>query len=177
MDGLDCMDGCRGGSGADLTNSPERGGQTQILHAWQPGEHRQPNNQNQSKYMAITFKAGKPASSEFHVEAGDYRLRVVEASEDTSRAGNDMIKLKLRVVRDNGSDGPGLFDYLVFSESAFWKVDTFLKSCGKHPGEGEEIALDPDDMIGWECMATLSVETYDGKKSNKVAAYLFDEGF
>ena len=131
----------------------------------------------QSKYMAITFKAGKPASSEFHVEAGDYKLRVVEASEDTSKAGNDMIKLKLRVVRDNGSDGPALFDDLVFSEAAFWKVDTFLKSAGKHPGEGAEVALDPDDMIGWECMATLAVETYDGKKSNKVTAYLFDDEF
>lgn len=127
--------------------------------------------------MAIQFKAGKAEANEFFVPAGDYRLKVVEASEDTSKAGNDMIKLKLRIVKEDGSNGPALFDYLVFSESSRWKVDAFLMSAGQHPGEGEALSLEADDMIGWEVQATLKVESYDGKKGNKVEAYLFDEGF
>lgn len=125
--------------------------------------------------MAIQFKAGKPEASAFTVPEGDYKLRVIEASEDTSKAGNDMIKLKLRIIKADGSDGPAMFDYLVFSESSFWKVDHFLKSCNEHPGEGEEVAIDCNKIIGWTCEATLSLERYNGKDSNKVTAYLFDE--
>ena len=121
--------------------------------------------------MAFTYKSGSPQASAFHVEPGTYRLRVLEAKEDTSKGGNDMIKLKLRVIKEDGSDGPALFDYLVMSENAGWKIDQFLSACGQHPGEGIEAVLDVDAMIGWECEAELSVETYQGKKSNKVAGY------
>lgn len=127
--------------------------------------------------MAIQFKAGKPENKTFHVEPGDYKLRVAEAKEDTSKSGNDMIKLTLRVIKDDGTDGSMLFDYLVFTESSRWKVDAFLQSCGKHPGDGQSLDIDVDDMIGWECEATLAVEEFDGKKSNKVVSYIFDEGF
>ena len=126
--------------------------------------------------MALTYKAGKPEASSFIVPAGVYTLRVIEAEEDTSKGGNDMVKLKLRVVKDDGKDGPALFDYLVFTESSFWKIDAFLKSADKHPGEGEEVELDCDDMIGWEVRAKLTVDTYNGKQSNKVDAYLFEDG-
>lgn len=112
-----------------------------------------------------------------HVEPGDYKLRVIEASEETSKSGNEQIKLKLRVIREDGSEGPALFDYLVFAQSCFWKVDAFLKACGQHPGEGLPVDVQADEIIGWECEATLKVETYDGKKNNKVAAYLWDNGF
>ena len=125
--------------------------------------------------MAIQFKAGKPETAEFHVAPGDYQLRVIEAQEDTSKAGNEMIKLRLRVIKDDGTDGPALFDYLVFNEASFWKVNAFLKACDRHPGEGKSIDIEAEDCIGWECEATLCVETYEGKKSNKVTSYLFDE--
>lgn len=124
-----------------------------------------------------TYKTGTPQSAQFHVPAGDYPLRVIEATEDTSKGGNDMIKLKLRVLNRDGTEGPALFDYLVFSDNSFWKIDQFLKSCGEHPGEGVDFDLDPQRLVGWECEATLTVEEYKGQKNNKVAAYLFDDEF
>lgn len=125
-----------------------------------------------------TYTAGKPQANEFHVEPGDYRVRVIEAKEDTSKAGNEMIKLKLRVIKSDGTDGPALFDYLVFSEAGFWRVDSFLKGCGHHPGEGVSVNVEADKIIGWECDAKLEVEAYEGKKSNKVVAYIFEaDGF
>ncbi len=108
----------------------------------------------------------------FLVSAGTYTVRVIEATEDTSKSGNDMVKLKLRIVLNSGHDGPALFDYLVLSEGASWKIDQFLGAMGKHPGEGKEISLNADEMVGWEGEADLSVEEYNGKKSNKVAAYI-----
>ncbi len=125
--------------------------------------------------MSIQFKTGKPEQAEFFVEPGDYRLRVIEATEDTSKSGNDMIKLKLRIMHDDGAEGPVMYDYLVFTDTSYWKIDHFLKSCGQHPGENEELYLDCDEMIGWECEASLKVETFEGQKSNKVQAYLWDE--
>jgi hypothetical protein len=88
-----------------------------------------------------------------------------------------MIKLRLRVFHDDGREGPIMFDYLVFSETTFWKIDHFLKACSQHPGEGCEIDLDVRDMPGWECDATLKVETYEGVRSNKIQSYLWDSSF
>jgi hypothetical protein len=122
-----------------------------------------------------TYTAGKPSSSEFFVPAGDYKFKVVEATEDTSKAGNEMIKLKLKPQMPDGREGPSFFDYLVFNEKSFWKVDAFLKSCDQHPGEGEETDIKAEDLIGYEGEVSLTVETFEGKKSNKVAAYLFEE--
>ena len=129
------------------------------------------------------YTAGTPtAPTGTHVPAGDYKLRVVEAKADTSKAsGNDMVKLKLRVVKPDGSEGSALFDYLVFQDSSHWKIDAFLKSAGAHPGEGNPFPFEPDamdeidGMVGLEVQATLKVETYDGKTNNKVVSYLFDE--
>lgn len=121
------------------------------------------------------YIAGKPEQKQFYVEPGDYNLRVVEAKDDTSKGGNEMIKLKLKVVNDDGTDGPSLFDYLVFHKDSSWKVDAFLKSADRHPGEGQEYDVSADSLIGLEVRATLKVEKYEGNTNNKVANYLFEE--
>lgn len=125
--------------------------------------------------MAFKYTSGSPTGTAFFVPAGTYTVRVAEAIEDTSKSGNDMLKLKLRIVLNNGHDGPALFDYLVLSEGASWKIDQFLAAMGKHPGEGRAVELDPDIMIGWECDAELVVDEYNGKQSNKVSAYIISE--
>ena len=125
--------------------------------------------------MAINYKAGKPEARQFFVEPGEYTIRVIDAKEDTSKTGNDMIKLTLEVVMKDGSKGPRLFDYLVFTEKARFKADQFLQATGEHPGDGKDYTWDEQKLIGLECQARLTVEEYDNKKSNKVEAYLFDE--
>lgn len=124
-----------------------------------------------------TYTTGKPSAPQLHVEPGDYKLKVIEATDEKSQASNPQIKLKLRVIREDGSDGPALFDYLVFTSSAYWKIDAFLKACGQHPGEGANVDVTPEMVIGWECEATLKVDTYEGKKNNKVATYLWEDEF
>lgn len=112
---------------------------------------------------------------QFFVEPGNYRFRVTEAKEDSSKAGNDMLTLTLRIILPDGKDGPLCIDRLVFIDSCYWKVDAFLKSCGQHPGEGVNVDVNAENVIGWEGEAALIVETFEGKKSNKVSAYVFDE--
>jgi hypothetical protein len=122
-----------------------------------------------------TYTAGKPQSKQFYVEPGVYRFKVIEAKDDTSTKGNDMIELKLRIILKDGSDGPNCFDYLVFTDASFWKVDAFLKSCDAHPGEGVAVDIKAETLIGYEGEARFKVEDYKGNTNNKVEAYLFDE--
>lgn len=121
------------------------------------------------------YTAHNPTSQEFFVPAGEYKVKVIEAKDDTSKSGNDMIKLKLRVILPDGSNGPSLFDYLVFTTSSSWKVDAFLKSTDAHPGDGKEIDVKAEELIGLEGSAKLLVETYKDQKQNKVETYLFEE--
>lgn len=122
--------------------------------------------------MAIKFTAVKNEELEFCVPEGDYKLKVVSAEEQTSKSGNDMIKLKLRIQNKDGTEGAALFDYLVFSESSLWRVQSFLKACDMDVEEGKDVNIEAAELIGWECEATLSIDIYEGKKSNKVVAYL-----
>ena len=104
------------------------------------------------------------------VPNGDYLVTVIEASETFSKAGDEMIKLKLEVEEH----GVRLYDYLVATESSFWKIDTFRKAIGEAVVEGEEVELSARDLEGRQGYARLMVEEYQGKKNNKVEMWLTD---
>lgn len=104
------------------------------------------------------------------VPNGDYLVTVIEASETFSKAGDEMIKLKLEVEEH----GVHLYDYLVATEASFWKIDTFRKSIGERVVEGEEVELVASDLEGRQGYARLRVEEYQGKKSNKVELWVTD---
>lgn len=126
--------------------------------------------------MAYKYTAGKPEQKTFGpLKPGEYNFQVAEATQERSLSKNKMIKLKLRVLNEDGTLGKTVYDYLVFTENSFFKIDNFLKSCGKHPGEGEEIELDVDDMIGWEGRAYLRINKHEGREDNKVGAYVFED--
>lgn len=101
---------------------------------------------------------------------GDYLVTVIESSETFSKAGDEMIKLKLEVEEH----GVHLYDYLVATESSFWKIDTFRKAIGEAVIEGEEVELNATDLEGRQGYARLKVEEYQGKKNNKVEMWLTD---
>lgn len=79
-----------------------------------------------------------------------------------------MIELKLKVE----PDGPVFYDHLVFTESSFWKIDVFRAAIGETVIANEEIEIVADDLIGRQGRARLVVEEYNGRKRNKVAAWL-----
>lgn len=104
-----------------------------------------------------------------YVPGGDYLITVIEATETIAKeSGAEMIKLKLEVEEH----GVRFFDYLVATESSFWKIDTFRKAIGEKVIEGEEVELFADDLLGRQAYATLRVEEFDGRKNNKIDAWL-----
>ena len=114
-----------------------------------------------------SYKASTPTERPDHVEPGDYEVEVVDAVETTSKNGHEMIELKLKT-----SEGSYLYDFLVFIPSAFWKIDAFRAATGEAVTPDEDVELTSDDLVGRTGHARLSVEEYNGRKRNKVAAWL-----
>lgn len=59
---------------------------------------------------------------------GTYDYEVKEATEKTSNAGNEMIELQVWLFDKEGGRRM-VFDYLVSSEKAAWKIRQFAASC------------------------------------------------
>jgi hypothetical protein len=114
-----------------------------------------------------TYNASTPTERPDHVEPGDHPVEVIDAVESFSRSGHEMIELKLRT-----SAGSYLYDFLVFIPSAFWKIDSFRAATGEAVTPEDDVEIVADDLIGRTGTARLIVEEYNGKKRNKVAAWL-----
>ncbi len=124
-----------------------------------------------------SYTTSKPTEggASFLVEPGEYELRLIDAKESMSQAGNEMLELTHRIILPDGSEGPKVYDRLVFTEKAMWRVDQYVAACGKHPGEGQTLDLYPSLMFGWTCRAKLKVGEYNNKKRNEIEEYLIDE--
>lgn len=121
----------------------------------------------------MKFTASNPqAGDRFLVPDGPYCVEVVDAKEKTSKSGNPMIELKLEVRPEGGGSGPKFFDWLVMSEAAAWKFDQFLAAAGRHPGEGVEVDIEPDDLIGLLLTARLRQRKRDKGTTMEVDAYI-----
>ena len=114
-----------------------------------------------------TYRASQPTERPELVPAGDYEVEVIDALETVSKSGHEMIELKLRT-----SLGSLVYDFLVFTPNAFWKIDAFRTATGETVVPGEDVDLGADDLIGRTGRARLVVEEYNGRKRNKLAAWL-----
>jgi len=115
-----------------------------------------------------SYQSSEPNSRADYIEPGDYTVTVINAEETIAKSGNDMIDLKLRVE----PCGVILYDCLVFTPSAFWKIDVFRAATGETVRPDEEVEIMADELIGRTGRVRLVVEEYKGRKRNKVAAWL-----
>jgi len=114
-----------------------------------------------------SYTASTPTERPDFVDPGDYQVEIIDAIETVSKTGHEMIELKLRT-----SSGSYLYDFLVFIPNAFWKIDSFRAATGEVVSPEEDVEITADDLIGRTGKARLTVEEYNGKKRNKVAAWL-----
>ena len=77
---------------------------------------------------------------------GEYAFEVREATEETSAAGNEMLKLEVYVYKDEG-ERRTMYSYLVNSPKAAWRIRQFAASCGLLPAY-ERGGLDPSEIVG-----------------------------
>ena len=122
-----------------------------------------------------SYTAGKPDAPRELLEPGDYDCVVVAAEETVSSKGNDMIKLQAQALNAEGEEIQGalLYEYLVFSEKAFFKIDQFRLSCGEEITEGEEVDIQADDLIGCKCRVRVIVgDNGKGSDRNEIDCFL-----
>ena len=87
---------------------------------------------------------------------GEYRFKVTKAEPQTSRAGNQMIVLQLLVKDDKTTTT--VFDHLVGTEKAFWKVKNFCKSVGISSVLVPDGKLDSADCVDRTGTVLLTIE-------------------
>lgn len=119
------------------------------------------------KYQPLTKE--ELAAQRGTLKPGLCEFQVVDAQDQISKSGNDMVKLSLRVWDSEGKEGQ-IFDYLVASAS--WKIASFFESIG-NPQAYESGEIDTVVVVGAAGKAKLEIEkdpTYGDKA--KIKAYL-----
>jgi hypothetical protein len=114
-----------------------------------------------------SYTASTPTERPDFVDPGDYQVEVIDAIETVSKTGHEMIELKLKT-----SAGSYLYDFLVFIPNSFWKIDSFRAATGEDVAPEDDVEITGDDLIGRTGTVRLVVGEYNGKKRNKVAAWL-----
>ncbi len=126
--------------------------------------------------QALSWDSTLPAEveeKEFSVPPiGEYNFLVVSVEKTYAKSsGNPMLKVRLDL---QGADG-SVFDNLVISEKAMFKLVTFFESIGLKK-KGEELSLSigdaADKAVGLEGFCKIKHETYNGEKRAKVDKYL-----
>lgn len=124
--------------------------------------------------MKFTPKTDDELATENLLQPGDYDFEISDAEETVSKAGNSMIKMKVKVFDQLGSYRI-VFDYLM--ESVAFKLKHAAKSCGLSEAydNGELEAYDFINRSG-KCKIIIQKDkSGQYPDRNGIADYLVDE--
>jgi len=102
--------------------------------------------------------------------AGEYAVKIIDAQDTWSKAGNAMIELTLAIK--GAAEIGRTWEYLSGSESGLWKVEEFLRAIGHYPGKGQPFDLKAPALVGLKARAVVGVEEWNGKEKNKIAKWI-----
>lgn len=124
-----------------------------------------------------TFTTSKPEQSGARVilKPGKCNYEVIDATEK-AKNGNDIIELKLRVTDADNKEAT-VFDNLIFTQKAEWKINQFLKSIGLHAGEGKTVEVTTDQVIGYTGTCIVKTGVWNDKSRNEIDSYTWEEEF
>jgi hypothetical protein len=83
-----------------------------------------------------------------------------------------MIELELRILGPNGEKKGLVYDHLVFTEKAFWKIDDYREAVGEKLIPGQHVVYNADDAIDTQGRLVLMIDNYGGRARNKVSHYV-----
>jgi len=105
----------------------------------------------------VDFSRVKDADEYTPVPEGRYPVEVEDVEEDVNKNGDDLLKLRLRVI-DGEHAGAAIFDRLFFTERALPRVKLVLKALGIEPTGSIEVT--PELLRGRKCIVDVIIESY-----------------
>jgi len=118
---------------------------------------------------------GQANSPIYYVKPDVYKIEVKKAENQTSKNGNPMIKLECKIILPDSSEGPTIWHYLTFIPKCAENIDNFLASIGKSVVSGEEVEIEPEDVIGEIAFAVIGEEDstkYTDQKVNTLGRWI-----
>lgn len=114
-------------------------------------------------------------TTEFEILPEDrYILEVVEATLTDSKAGNKKIATQFAIVQNENESFNNRRVWTDFSlvQKAWFNIKNYFDAAGVSI-DGEEVKFEdlPEMLKGSQVSAFISIDTYNGKQSNKVAEW------
>lgn len=110
--------------------------------------------------MAINLDFSNVEDKNFDpVPADTYLVKVNNAEETVSQAGNEMINVTFEIAEGEYA-GRKIFDNFVLMEKTLWKLKQFLVAIGIDVSEA--VDLDVEDLIGTACEARVKIRQDKG---------------
>ena len=94
------------------------------------------------------------------VAAGTYNCTIVHAAPALSKAGNLMIKIRWRIDDDGEYNRRLIFDNLVFSPNALWRIRQVLEALGYAKDFNGEIR--PESLLGESATLKITIQAGNG---------------
>jgi|TARA_R110002051_G_scaffold295739_1_gene361614 hypothetical protein len=121
----------------------------------------------------ITFTDEAPRSDAAmtprNLEEGEYELRLKDYEFRTSKAGNEIINLMFEEAKTKRY----IWDNLVFTPKAQWKIKQFLPSIGQEVGKSAKMDESyMNNIVGEHLWAEVGTDTYEGKTKNTIERYV-----
>ena len=104
------------------------------------------------------------------VPAGDHVCVFHEVKEATSRNGNPMLVVILKPTEKEFQNNRLYRNYSLTEKAAYYLKRDLLVPFGfcEDDEDSKDFEFDPNELIGRECVATVSVGVYEGKERSQV---------
>jgi len=103
------------------------------------------------------------------VPPGEYSAIICDSKEKTSKSGNQMLEIRLKITETNYW-GTCVWDWLVFinNKPAKDKLKNFCNAVGIET-EGGEVDISPNSLLNKQLLITIENVEFNGKIQNRVA--------
>jgi hypothetical protein len=96
----------------------------------------------------------------------------INAELTSAKAKNPGVEM-WRIQYDIEDTGKKVFDNLVFVKASFWKISNWWRALGHEVIPGQPIDTgEPEQHIGCQLRAHLTVEEYNGDQQNSIAYFI-----
>ena len=105
------------------------------------------------------------------ITAGKHKVEIEGAElKFSDRTKNEYIRLKCRVKLSDGTNGSTIYDNMVFTPRAAWKIDQVREALGFAIVPNETASVEPEDLLGRT--ATVIVEFNDETGYHEVSRWV-----